>query len=173
MGEFFRGWRRKIGVLTLMMALVLWGGWIRSSGVEDTFRLSIRNTDHFVVSRQGSVQWHSVEYPESPVYESQIERIGWESFSLQPKPEQPLSLILGRGQHGETSPRAFPLYEHPLSLIVGRGQYVEGQLEKSFWPIPYWSVITLLTLASALLLLTKPRKSTPKKTGEPILTVGA
>ena len=30
MREFFRGWRRKIGVVTLLMALVAMGGWVRS-----------------------------------------------------------------------------------------------------------------------------------------------
>lgn len=30
MGEFFRGWRRKVGCLTLVMACLTMGGWIRS-----------------------------------------------------------------------------------------------------------------------------------------------
>ena len=30
MDEFFRGWRRKIGLVSLMMALSFMGGWIRS-----------------------------------------------------------------------------------------------------------------------------------------------
>eukprot|EP00456_Euglypha_rotunda_P026421 TRINITY_DN212_c0_g1_i1.p2 TRINITY_DN212_c0_g1~~TRINITY_DN212_c0_g1_i1.p2 ORF type:complete len:146 (-),score=16.61 TRINITY_DN212_c0_g1_i1:50-487(-) len=35
MREFFRGWRRKVGCLTLMMALVLMGMWMRSRNVVD------------------------------------------------------------------------------------------------------------------------------------------
>ena len=35
MGEFFQGWRRKIGCVTLVMAFVLVLGWIRSFYVED------------------------------------------------------------------------------------------------------------------------------------------
>jgi len=30
MGEFFKGWRRKTGVVTLVMACVFTGGWVRS-----------------------------------------------------------------------------------------------------------------------------------------------
>ena len=30
MGEFFKGWRRKVGVLTLLIACVFAAGWIRS-----------------------------------------------------------------------------------------------------------------------------------------------
>jgi len=35
MKEFFQGWRRKIGVVTLVMALVFMAGWVRSLVVED------------------------------------------------------------------------------------------------------------------------------------------
>lgn len=36
MGEFFRGWRRKTGVVTLMMAMLLMGGWIGSGVTHDS-----------------------------------------------------------------------------------------------------------------------------------------
>ena len=35
MGEFFKGWRRKVGVVTLAMALVFMGGWVRSLVIDD------------------------------------------------------------------------------------------------------------------------------------------
>ena len=31
MGEFFRGWKRKTGMLTLVLACVFMAGWVRSS----------------------------------------------------------------------------------------------------------------------------------------------
>ena len=34
--------------------------------------------------------------------------------------------------------------------------------------IPYWSIVIPMTALSAFLLLSKPRKSTPKETTEPI-----
>jgi len=35
MGEFFREWRRKIGVVTLMMACVFAAGWVRTYSTRD------------------------------------------------------------------------------------------------------------------------------------------
>ena len=40
MKEFFRGWRRKIGVATLTMACVFAVGWVRSTIVADTLRFN-------------------------------------------------------------------------------------------------------------------------------------
>ena len=39
--------------------------------------------------------------------------------------------------------------------------------------IPYWSIIFPLTLLSAILLLSNPRKSTQKKISEPVADEGA
>ena len=35
MGEFFRGWRRKFGLVTLALACLLMGGWIRTYFITD------------------------------------------------------------------------------------------------------------------------------------------
>ena len=35
MGNFFRGWRRKLGVVTLLLACVAMGGWVRSLVIKD------------------------------------------------------------------------------------------------------------------------------------------
>jgi hypothetical protein len=37
MGDFLMGWRRKIGLVTLMLALVLSAGWVRSFNVRDIY----------------------------------------------------------------------------------------------------------------------------------------
>jgi len=41
MGNFFHGWRRKTGVVTLIMACMFMGGWIRSLSETDVFTLPI------------------------------------------------------------------------------------------------------------------------------------
>ncbi|MEK6262669.1 MAG: hypothetical protein AABP62_29075 [Planctomycetota bacterium] len=38
-GEFFKGWRRKAGLVTLVMACVLGVGWMRSMVIRDAFRI--------------------------------------------------------------------------------------------------------------------------------------
>jgi hypothetical protein len=41
MGEFFKGWRRRVGVVTLVMACVFMAGWVRSQSFGDVFRLKM------------------------------------------------------------------------------------------------------------------------------------
>lgn len=53
----------------------------------------------------------------------------------------------------------------------GHGNW-KGWATLSIASIPYWSLVLLLTLLSAYLLLSKPRKATPKKIVEPITDEG-
>ena len=39
MREFFRGWKRKLGVVSLVMACVFMAGWVRSSLLTDRFAI--------------------------------------------------------------------------------------------------------------------------------------
>ena len=58
-----------------------------------------------------------------------------------------------------TSPvEELPVDSHPSEHIRG------SQLRKEFvvWRLPYWSIVSPLTLISAFLLLTKPRIAKPK-----------
>ena len=41
MGEFFKGWRRKIGVVTLVMACVITSLWIGSRGISNTYAIPL------------------------------------------------------------------------------------------------------------------------------------
>ena len=66
MREFFRGWKRKVGVLTLVMALVATGGWVRGQSYWDyVFIVSQSGSNggslHFHSSRQG-LTWGKVEH---------------------------------------------------------------------------------------------------------------
>ena len=40
MSEFFKPWRRRFGVLTLAISLLLMGGWIRSRQIDDVRRFN-------------------------------------------------------------------------------------------------------------------------------------
>lgn len=51
--EFFRGWRRKTGVVTLVMALVLMTGWVRSFHFCDLLWIQSPWGSHFVYSECG------------------------------------------------------------------------------------------------------------------------
>src|SRR4051794_19488286 len=43
MRDFFKGWRRKLGCVTLVMACVFMAGWVRSIGISDWITLNAGN----------------------------------------------------------------------------------------------------------------------------------
>ena len=50
MREFFRGWRRKVGCITLVMACAFVGGGIRSGVVFDRIAFAIGTRQHEITS---------------------------------------------------------------------------------------------------------------------------
>jgi hypothetical protein len=146
MSEFFHGWRRKVGVPTLLMACILMAGWVRSSRKLDFLRLpvpltgwsvSIESASGFIQLRLDGDNAHS-------------------EFGYFP-----------------TELKTYLIYysDYPLSTFEYEW-YSAGDSRPTDCGIitlfPYWSVILLPTLLSAYLLLSKPRKSTPMKINEPI-----
>ncbi|MDB5345631.1 MAG: hypothetical protein JWP89_4008 [Schlesneria sp.] len=67
MREFFRGWRRKTGCITLVMACVVTGLWVRTLFFSDQFCFAIGDRLHYVNSGQSGLSWLSVD--RSPVLE--------------------------------------------------------------------------------------------------------
>ena len=57
MGEFFNGWRRKAGLVTLAMALAVVGMWVRSSLVYDQCTWADSNHKNVVYSLNGEFGW--------------------------------------------------------------------------------------------------------------------
>jgi hypothetical protein len=162
MKEFFHTWRRKMGVLTLVMACAAMGMWLRSQVVTDTYFFGGGSPPHqqmqSLVSRGPGIMWSRDLIPE-----------GVDS-------RYPTGLYTVR--HRENEPSGFAEYIDPwfedkfdndriewrrcmLGFQFGRYQVYEGgQPEEivSYWIIPYWSVVLPLTLLSACLILWKPRK---------------
>ena len=54
MGEFFRGWRRKIGCVTLVMAALIMVGWLRSMMRKDIVELA---GFQYLISGSGHLVW--------------------------------------------------------------------------------------------------------------------
>jgi hypothetical protein len=142
MWSFFRGWRRKAGVVTLVMALALLVGWVRSRVVLDSLSFAVRSqVTESLVSGGGLVAWQaktnssppSVTWNTAPVTDSfdgfnnPSMRWSWRGFGV-----------------GELVPEE----EFDIERIV-------------FRIVPYWSLVLPLTILSAYLILWKPRKSKP------------
>ena len=57
MREFFKGWRRKAGVVTLVTACVVAAGWVQSLSRENEIAWIVWRRVHSVVSEPGWISW--------------------------------------------------------------------------------------------------------------------
>ena len=147
MREFFRGWRRKLGVLTLLMACVFAAGWVRSYSIHDMiYGLVVLGHEREFHSILGDLMITTFQSGQVriPFY--------YESYSTNNNTMEPIEYGI------------WPLYVQHPSEIFRSTRHFGGQ----FISIRYWSIVLPLTVLSAFLLLTKPRKSNQKKTLEPI-----
>ena len=59
MGEFFKGWRRKAGLVTLAMACLLMVGWMRSLVKCDALWFVVGNRQQMMWSMDSCIAWES------------------------------------------------------------------------------------------------------------------
>jgi len=198
MGEFFRGWRRKLGVLTLVMALGFMTGWVRSLIQCDKVQWrGMGNKIHVIESNSGRWQWETIS--NALIGDAAYSRM---TACQRISPTVTISTITGcdltefysvglavpyktRNRDDDTNLRSefglefyriewggdrrFRNWTKTLSMSVPqRTRYEKSISTASVTVVPYWSITIPMTLISALLLLTKPRKSTPMKISEPI-----
>lgn len=159
MGSYFKPWRRKCGVITLVMACAFMGAWSRSVGIWDDIWFTAFGMRTFVISKCGSIGWcgHFIWEPVDP------DPHGWQAQSIEVGTStdvpirQSLSDCLGVDVDAQFSWNGFAFSRHfefnnPDRLYCHMGL------------IPYWSIVLPLTLLSAWLLLSEPRPATQKKT---------
>lgn len=159
MRGLFRGWKRKVGVVTLLMAVLLIVGWIRSYLVCDTVNIQTGPfTVQFISSVDALLMWMGIDGRKSWV----VPKVHfWETTD---------SYDLDQNGLNHESRR---LDWHNSAVYNFSEQWYTGaeeppiEVEMAFWIFPYWSIVLPLTLLSAYLLLGKPRRATAMKTSEP------
>ena len=163
MGEFFHGWRRKTGIVTLMMALVFAAVWVRSQFVWDSFNFKIgSNRSLVLMSRNnGIVGMSVVDRIEGSVDNPFHVAVKYPTpdYFRPPAPESG-GFLFGTSVH--QFPVLLALYGSPTVIVMTDGAVM------SCIGVPQWGFAVPLTLISFWLLLSKPRNSTPKKIMEPI-----
>jgi len=145
--SFFHGWRRKIGVVTLLMACVLMAGWVRSLFFADSVTIRGRmSLDYNRVSSAGSnIVWLQASgFGGRPRQKSEPILI-WRHNAL---PANNVRLVAPKFKWKFAG---FAFQERPMSQ--------EAVFKTLF--VPYWSIVIPLTLLAAWLLLSKPRVSKP------------
>lgn len=159
---FFQGWKRKIGCVTLLMALVFMGLWVRSGVMNDFIATDGKNATYRLGSYGGMLNFirdtppttfgrflHLDSFDEGPENNKYELWASWNSWT---------------GYQVEWQ-------WHWGQFHFGAGTLL-GARTVSF-VFPYWSITIPLTLLSAFLLLAKPRPSTQKKPTEPTPAEGA
>jgi len=167
MGEFFKGWRRKLGVMTMLLACVLLAAWVRSQITVDVVRLPFQYpksgpvTIDSIISRTNSVSWTRTRRVEGSRLTSDtgLSYHEWRSYSNSKYFERDLSKMRW--------------WVHWLGFHVWDLQIPHHEYSEVHVAIPYWSIVLPLTLLSAYLLLVKPRVAQPKCAIEPIPAKGA
>ncbi len=165
MGEFFKPWRRKISLLTLMMACISMAGWARSQTTWEEIQLPCGDAKYIrIVSSRGFVD--SSFYFNIP---SNTPNPNWASVQLHPLCDRSIYREMG---DDERLNWRFQL----LSFDVGNAYSILPACDgfnETFIAVPYFGCIVPLTLFSAYLLLSMPRKSTQIKTAQTIRNKGA
>ena len=171
MCEFFRGWRRKIGVAALLLACLVIGLWTRSSTVTDRVdcHCGWHGLMQSVVSSGGSLSWERQDQPRLPIWkmgaagQSSQARRAMSPISLTSE----LVVLVGRPQPRLDAPDINWNWRW-----CGFGAGAWSSHRTTLWVMPDWFVTTLLTLISAFLLISSPRQSSHQKITEPVCAEG-
>jgi len=168
MGEFFRGWQRKVGVVTLAMALVATGGWARSLIIGDEVTIRFANYAHFLSSYYGWIRWEC--YTIGPnTAESRFRSLA--SCRTQWTVDDPRTFIYSSDWR-----RKMDLEFEWWGVQFGTTKINAGVSSKSesifinfcSFVTPYVFIVFPLAGLSGCLLILSPRKSTQKKLIEPV-----
>jgi hypothetical protein len=144
MREFFRGWRRKVGCVTLMVACILLCGWVRSRTKTDELRIYFSGMHPMVI--HSTVESVAVTFPTE-------RHLGNKPFGLWWSTTEP-----------------WPISQRERPPITWQESWEWRwlgitQIDKPYHKalaVSYWSLVIPLTLLSAYLILWKPRKRSPQ-----------
>lgn len=145
MFEYFRGWKRQLGVILLVTASVLLVAWGRSRTVVDIIGLKGTDGCTVLLSSHKGLSWNRVRIgPEI----SRIPRFWTRSWD----------------------PTTLRQTEF-CGIRFEEGDLKQGSNVKS-WLLPHWAIVVPLTLLSAYLLLTSPRRVEQRREGQHMTLAG-
>jgi hypothetical protein len=150
-GEFFRGWRRKVGCVTLLMTLGFMAGWVRSLITMDELTVPGIRATHYLNSTDGTLGW-------------------WMRIN---DPNLGPSFQTRRSNSSEWASVLEQIDIHWTFKWCGFGCGESHRNQLQIWMMPYWSIVMPVTALSAYLLFVNSRKSTQTKLPEPTVKEGA
>ncbi len=166
MGDYFKPWRRKIGVMMLLMACVFAAGWVRS--LDGVNRFSMKDQDYrlnWFASFNGSIFWQRVVPLDASKWSTQINEYAVELFDeyASSVAEYLFGAILSNEDQFQWKYRF-------LGFEIGETQHdgSMGAVRVTIWKLSYSWLVIPLTLISCWLFLSKPRRSESKSPIEPV-----
>lgn len=166
MREFFRGWKRKTGVLTLLLACVFAAGWLRSDTQQDEITVTAFSLVNSFVSNSGNLSWWRWHDPKATwFFEWDTRRNGNHHATETQKFDALLNCEL------QSKRRQFANRTATVLIIYFDRDQPATRVEKpkpatdrpTVHNTPYWSIVIPLTILSAWLLLSKPKQPKPIK----------
>ncbi len=171
MEKLFSGWKRKLGVVTLLLACVFTAGWTRSLSIADQINLPTRISTkyHIIESVNGSFRWCYFDCFTNNVH---CTRIRWMTHLRSEWP----GIFTFDAPENDYVPfeMKFRFYDWRFRRWgFGAGKIKADEISianMSCWFAPYWSVVFPLTVLSAWLLLSnrvepsKPHHWSPPRT---------
>ena len=172
MGEFFRSWRRKIGVLTLLMACLLMAGWVRSLSTIDWLTLETWNSFWRLTIEHGVVELSRYRHVSGDRPQLSFKNGGLSSWTSE-------NLVNPDGQISTYGTSRANLVTADTNtefcgLAYATRKWITPTfaVDTSFFVVTYHYLTIPLSLLSAYLLLSKPRPSFSVKTPEPSMKEG-
>lgn len=157
MREFFRGWKRKAGCLTLVLVLLFLVGWVRSWSHFDCVNVPIGNYSEVTAASSNHVlglSHYTIEDPSES------------SFDFWSNPETGrIEAVLGLDGSDVDGINCLGWSIRGAGFFMGRAEQIsDGTFQVRFAVIPYWLIVFPMTLLSACLLLSRAFSSTVRKT---------
>ena len=169
MKEFFRGWRRKAGVLTLLMACLFMAAWVRSFSTIDWLTLATWNSYWRLTIEHGVVELSRYRYVSGDRPQLSFKNGGLKSWTSE-------SLVNPDGQISSYGTCRANLATADTNtefcgLAYATRKWITPTfvVDESFFVFTYHYVTIPLSLLSAYLLLSKPRPSLSMKIPEPTM----
>ncbi|HEY4258843.1 MAG TPA: hypothetical protein VGM98_01730 [Schlesneria sp.] len=153
MREFFRGWRRKAGCVTLVVAMALTGIWITSRNRVWGHRWYTKHSLLSILVREWGFDCQIWDMPDPELFNRDTIAVGWaHTIDSTPTRFEPFR------RTGMLEPE---WHRHWAGFHWGQVTFLDAYPEHvtiNKLIVPHWATALPLTLLSAYLILWKPRK---------------
>ena len=150
MRDYFQGWKRKAGIVTLAMACLLAAGWVRSTASSDYIRIfPVQFHGVLIVSAQQAILVQ--------VWSGAIRQSPETTTRNKPRKKKPDYQPERFGIHLDEELTRRMKFSGGIGTVF---QPEKGRFERYHeFKAPYWAIVIPLTLISASFLLSKPPKT--------------